>query len=159
MYRVKAETLEEARRCLRGLQETPKRLGQKGIRVNQDGVRRSALELLGNGVDRDAITEIWPEAVTMPGWVFERLGNEEKYKGYLARQERDVRAFRQDESLRIPRELDYAAVGGLSNEVRERLQSVRPTTLGQAGRIEGVTPAALTALLRFVKRGEVLDAA
>ena len=159
VHREKVMKLEEARGRLMAWSETPNRLGQYGVRVNQDGVRRSALELLGQGLGEERITEIWPEARGLPSWVFERLGNEQKYRGYLARQERDIRAFRQDEALRIPAELDYGVIGGLSNEVRERLQAVRPTTLGQAGRIEGVTPAALTALLRFVKRGEASDAA
>ena len=74
------------------------------------------------------------------------------YSGYLDRQTADVEAFRRDEDLRLPAELDYGVIGGLSNEVREKLKAVRPATLGQAGRIEGVTPGALTALLAHVRR-------
>ncbi|MFZ4067048.1 MAG: tRNA uridine-5-carboxymethylaminomethyl(34) synthesis enzyme MnmG, partial [Phenylobacterium sp.] len=74
------------------------------------------------------------------------------YSGYLHRQAADAEAFRRDESLRLPPTLDYAAVGGLSNEIREKLSSVRPLTLGQAARIEGVTPGALTALLAHARR-------
>ncbi len=158
-YEDKARVLSEGRVLLKGLTATPTDLARLDVRVNQDGVRRTALELIGNGVPRDVLDEVWPALAEVPGWVLERLGNEEKYSGYLARQERDIRAFRRDEALRLPPELDYSAVGGLSNEVRERLEAVRPATLGQAGRIEGVTPAALTALLRFVKRDEVSDAA
>ena len=75
-----------------------------------------------------------------------------QYAGYLERQAADIAALRKDEALRLPADIDYAAIGGLSNEVRARLEAVRPTTLGQAGRIEGVTPSALTALLAHVRR-------
>jgi tRNA uridine 5-carboxymethylaminomethyl modification enzyme len=84
--------------------------------------------------------------------VREQLEIDAGYAGYLDRQAADAAAFRRDEDLRLPADLDYAAVGGLSNEVREKLVAVRPLTLGQAARIEGVTPGALTALLAHVRR-------
>jgi tRNA uridine 5-carboxymethylaminomethyl modification enzyme len=74
------------------------------------------------------------------------------YSGYLDRQAADAEAFRRDEALRLPTDLDYAGVGGLSNEIREKLASIRPLTLGQAARIEGMTPGALTALLAHARR-------
>ena len=82
----------------------------------------------------------------------EQVEIDASYAGYLDRQTADVEAFRRDEDLRLPAELDYAGIGGLSNEVREKLLAVRPLTLGQAARIEGVTPGALTALLAHVRR-------
>ena len=84
--------------------------------------------------------------------MIEQLEIEALYAGYLDRQEADVAAFRRDENLSLPTDLDYLRVGGLSNEVREKLANARPATLGQAGRIEGVTPGAMTALLAHVKR-------
>jgi len=84
--------------------------------------------------------------------VREQIEIDAAYAGYLGRQDADVEAFRRDEALALPLELDYARVGGLSNEVREKLGAVRPATLGQAARIEGVTPGALTALLAHVRR-------
>ena len=84
--------------------------------------------------------------------VREQLEIDASYAGYLDRQAADAEAFRRDEALRLPADLDYAGVGGLSNEVREKLAAVRPLTLGQAARIEGVTPGALTALLAHVRR-------
>ena len=75
-----------------------------------------------------------------------------QYAGYLERQAADIAALRKDEALRLPGDIDYGAIGGLSNEARTRLEAVRPTTLGQAGRIEGMTPSALTALLAHVRR-------
>ena len=88
----------------------------------------------------------------------DQLAIEATYSGYLERQQADVEALRRDEGLRIPDEFDYASVGGLSNEVRSKLEDVRPATIGQASRIEGVTPGALIALLAYVKRTQKLRA-
>ena len=150
--------LTAGRSRMGALTVTPGRLARMGIRVNQNGVRRDGLGLLGAGVSREVLAEIWPEVGGIAPWVLEALATEEKYRGYLGRQEKDIRALRRDEALRLPPDLDYDRVHGLSNEARERLGAVRPMTLGQAGRIEGITPAALTALLQFVQR-DVSDAA
>jgi tRNA uridine 5-carboxymethylaminomethyl modification enzyme len=98
------------------------------------------------------LAALWPQ---ISGWslaVREQIEIDASYAGYLDRQAADVAAFRRDENLRLPAELDYAIVGGLSTEVRQKLAAVRPLTLGQAARIEGVTPGALTALLAHVRR-------
>ena len=95
---------------------------------------------------------IWPQIATWDPVVREQIEIDAAYAGYLGRQTADADAFRRDEDLRLPGDLDYGAVGGLSNEVREKLMAVAPLTLGQAARIEGVTPGALTALLAHVRR-------
>ena len=95
---------------------------------------------------------LWPELTQWAPEIREQIEIDASYAGYLDRQAADAAAFRRDENLRLPADLDYAGVGGLSNEVREKLIAVRPLTLGQAARIEGVTPGALTALLAHVRR-------
>jgi tRNA uridine 5-carboxymethylaminomethyl modification enzyme len=102
----------------------------------------------------DTLTAIWPQLSNLPKPAREQLEIDALYAGYLDRQSADIDAFKRDENLRIDPDLDYAAIGGLSNEVRMKLAAARPVTLGQAGRIEGVTPGALTALLAHVKRAE-----
>jgi tRNA uridine 5-carboxymethylaminomethyl modification enzyme len=142
------------------LQATPNKLREHGLMVNLDGVRRSAAELLAYpDVDVGRLTAIWPQLANLRPAVVDQLETEARYAGYLVRQEADIRAFRRDESLTLPENLDYAAIASLSTEVRGKLQRARPTTLGAAARISGVTPAALTALLRHVRRrGERLSA-
>jgi tRNA uridine 5-carboxymethylaminomethyl modification enzyme len=100
----------------------------------------------------DDVARIWPAIADWSPEVREQVEIDAAYAGYLDRQDADVEAFRRDEALTLPAGLDYAGVGGLSNEVREKLADVRPATLGQAARIEGVTPGALTALLAHVRR-------
>jgi tRNA uridine 5-carboxymethylaminomethyl modification enzyme len=100
----------------------------------------------------DQLAQVWPQLAAWTPAVREQVEIDASYAGYLDRQAADVAAFRRDEDLRLPAELDYGAVGGLSNEVRQKLGAVRPLTLGQAARIEGVTPGALTALLAHVRR-------
>jgi tRNA uridine 5-carboxymethylaminomethyl modification enzyme len=95
----------------------------------------------------------------LPADIAEQLEIDSRYAGYLERQARDIAAFRRDEALRLPDGLDYAAVGGLSAEVRGKLAGARPATLGAAARISGVTPAALVALLQYVKRAPARSAA
>jgi tRNA uridine 5-carboxymethylaminomethyl modification enzyme len=145
--------LEGARSLARSLALTPKAAADRGLKVNQDGQRRSALDLLGYpSIGFDDLAAIWPELGALPPPVREQLEIDALYAGYLDRQAADVLAFRRDEALQLPADLDYGAVGGLSTEVRSKLAEARPVTLGQAGRIEGVTPGALTALLAHVKK-------
>jgi len=145
--------LTRARNLLTTLAATPNELSRQGIHVNQDGARRSARDLLAYPeVDLARLAEVWRELAAITGAVAEQMEIEGKYAGYLDRQDADIRAFRRDEALQIPSDLDYAAIAGLSNEVRQKLEAARPATLGAAARISGVTPAALTALLGHVKR-------
>ena len=121
--------------------------------INQDGVVRNALELLAYpDVDWARLAALWPEMATIPSSIVEQLSIDARYEGYLSRQRQDIAAYRRDEALDLPPDLDYAAVGSLSNEVRQKLEAHKPTSLGQAARISGVTPAALIALLKYVRR-------
>ena len=152
-FTAKLQALEAGRRLARSLTLTPKAAADLGLQVNQDGRRRHAIELLAYpSIGFADLAAVWPELGRLAPQVVEQLEIEALYAGYLERQEADVAAFRRDENLALPLNLDYAAVGGLSGEVREKLARARPATLGQAGRIEGVTPGALTALLAHVKK-------
>jgi tRNA uridine 5-carboxymethylaminomethyl modification enzyme len=149
----KAAELAAARAAARALRLSPAEAARAGLPVKADGQRRNLLELLAYPtISFDDLAAIWPQAADWSPVVREQLEIDASYAGYLDRQTADAEAFRRDEDLRLPVDLDYAGVGGLSNEVREKLAAVRPTTLGQAARIEGVTPGALTALLAHVRR-------
>ena len=142
-YQAKTRRLDEARGLVARLGLSPSRLRKEGLAVNLDGVRRSVQVLLAYPhIDLARLTSIWPELGAMRRDVAEQIEIEAQYRAYLVRQEADVAAFRRDESLALPGDLDYQAVGGLSNEAREKLIASRPATLGAAGRISGVTPAA-----------------
>lgn len=158
-FRKKMEALEAGRGLLRTLGATPAELRRHGLKISQDGVRRSVAELLAYpGIDLAVLAPIWPALRGLRADVAEQLEIEAQYAGYLKRQEADILAFRRDEALRLPPDLDYGTIGGLSAEVRQKLDAARPATLGAAARISGVTPAALTALLRHVRRGGRLSA-
>jgi tRNA uridine 5-carboxymethylaminomethyl modification enzyme len=100
----------------------------------------------------DLVAEIWPEMSSFPKNVVEQVEIVGRYSGYMDRQTADISAFRNDESLLIPDDIDFDLVGGLSNEIKSKFKSARPATLGAAARISGVTPAGLTALLGFVRK-------
>ncbi|HSD35270.1 MAG TPA: tRNA uridine-5-carboxymethylaminomethyl(34) synthesis enzyme MnmG, partial [Alphaproteobacteria bacterium] len=154
-FAEKQAALKEARKLAQSLTATPGELARAGIAVTADGQRRSAAELLAfPTVDLGALARLWPELGGLRADIAEQLEIDGRYSGYLARQEADIRAFRRDEALRLPEALDYDAVGGLSAEIRAKLRAARPATLGAAGRISGVTPAALVALLRYLRRDE-----
>ncbi|MFI4973777.1 MAG: tRNA uridine-5-carboxymethylaminomethyl(34) synthesis enzyme MnmG [Caulobacterales bacterium] len=149
----KRDGLEHARARARELTLTPAQAVAAGFRVNPDGQRRDVLQLLAyRDIGFEDLASVWPELAAWPSAVREQLEIDAAYAGYLGRQDADVEAFRRDEALVLPRDLDYQAVGGLSSEAREKLAAVRPLTLGQAARIEGVTPGALTALLAHARR-------
>ena len=132
---------------------TPNQAASAGLPVKADGQRRTLTELLAYPtIGFEDLARIWPQILGWSPAVREQIGIDAAYAGYLDRQAADVAAFRRDEDLTLPATLDYAAIGGLSNEARQKLAAVRPLTLGQAARIEGVTPGALTALLAHVRR-------
>jgi tRNA uridine 5-carboxymethylaminomethyl modification enzyme len=152
-FHVKRDSIESLRARLVGLSLSPNEANRHGIGVKLDGRRRTAMELLAyDGVDFTKLAGIWPELGGAHRQVAEQMEIEAAYAGYLDRQEADIVAFRKDEDMRLPADLDYRAVGGLSNEAKEKLIAVRPATLGQAARIEGLTPGAMTALLGHLKR-------
>jgi tRNA uridine 5-carboxymethylaminomethyl modification enzyme len=153
MFHVKQSALDAARREARNLAMTPAEAGRAGVKVTADGQRRDLLHLLAYpDVHFDDLAQVWPQISAWSPAVREQIEIDAAYAGYLDRQSADVAAFRRDEGLALPADLDYGAMGGLSNEAREKLAAARPLTLGQASRIEGVTPGALAALLAHVRR-------
>ena len=152
-WRARSEALASAREAARTLTLTPAEAKRHGLKVNEDGKRRTVLELLNYpDISWGDMVRVWPQLGEIAPSVAEQVEIDAVYHGYLERQQADILAFRRDEGVRIPTGFDYAAVGGLSNEVREKLELANPATLGQAARIEGVTPGALTALLAHLKR-------
>ena len=153
VFHVKQSALTAARTAARELTLTPAEAVRVGFRVNLDGQRRNLIQLLAYpDIGFADLARLWPQIGDWAPAIREQIEIDAAYAGYLDRQDADVEAFRRDEQLVLPAELDYARVGGLSNEARERLATVRPSTLGQAARIEGVTPGAITALLAHVRR-------
>jgi tRNA uridine 5-carboxymethylaminomethyl modification enzyme len=152
-FHVKRSSIDSARAKLNALTLTPNEARGHGIMINFDGKRRNALEVLAyDGVDFARLRGIWPELADVTPQVAEQMEIEAAYAGYLDRQEADIVAFRKDEDMRLPADLDYRAIGGLSNEAKDKLSTVRPATLGQAARIEGMTPGAITAVLGYLRR-------
>ena len=152
-WSAKRTELTHARARAAALRLSPQEAARHGLAVKADGQRRDVTELLAYPeIDFAALARVWPELDTWSPEVREQIETDATYAGYLDRQADDVVAFRRDEDLHLPADLDYAAVGGLSAEARSKLATIRPTTLGQASRIEGVTPGALTALLAHVRR-------
>ncbi|HXE15667.1 MAG TPA: tRNA uridine-5-carboxymethylaminomethyl(34) synthesis enzyme MnmG [Stellaceae bacterium] len=154
-FAEKSAALAAARAMVRELRLSPTALRAKGLAVNEDGVSRSAADLLANpDLNLTRLSAIWPVLGTISARIAEQIEIDARYAGYLSRQEAEIAAFRKDEALALPRGLDYAAIGSLSHEIRTKLAAAEPATLGAASRISGVTPAALAALLRYVKRRE-----
>ena len=155
-WATKKAALVEARALVDGSAMTPPALKRHGISVNEDGQIRSVAQLLGHpDMDLKRLAAVWPALSDLRPDVAEQIEIDCRYAAYIARQEADIAAFRRDETLELPQDLDYAEVGSLSNEVRQKLAVARPATLGAAGRIPGVTPAALMALLKHVRRGKL----
>ncbi|MEJ0027791.1 MAG: tRNA uridine-5-carboxymethylaminomethyl(34) synthesis enzyme MnmG [Rhizomicrobium sp.] len=152
VFAAKMARLDAARVAMRNWNLTPNEAQKHGLAVKLDGVRRTAMDLLSlNEVDLPVLARIWPEIGGFAADIAEQLEIDSQYAGYLDRQEADILAFRRDESLRLPEALDYAAIRGLSTEAASKLGRIRPATLGQAARIDGVTPAALTLVLAHAR--------
>ncbi|MBO0734744.1 MAG: tRNA uridine-5-carboxymethylaminomethyl(34) synthesis enzyme MnmG, partial [Methylocapsa sp.] len=152
-FAAKQKGLLHARELLESFSLTPNAAAGHGLKLNQDGVRRNAFELLSlPGVALDGLRAIWPELSAIGPKAAAQIEIDAKYAVYLDRQAKDIEALRRDEALAIPAEIDYAAIPGLSNEIRARLLSAQPPTLGHAARIEGMTPAALTLLAASMRR-------
>ena len=154
-FQAKKAALDEARIILKSISFTPSELANRGLAINRDGVRRSGLDLLAMPeMTWDRLRALNPAIPPFRRDVEEQLEIDGRYAGYVDRQEADIRAFRKDETLKLPQALDYDKVGGLSTEVRLKLKAAQPITLGAAARIPGITPAALTALLKYVHRAK-----
>jgi tRNA uridine 5-carboxymethylaminomethyl modification enzyme len=145
--------LRAARARLDALALTPREAARHGFDLNQDGVRRTAFQLLSHpGITLARLAAVWPEVGTLAPTLAERLETDATYAVYLDRQASDIAAHRRDESVALPETIDFMGLPGLSNEIRAKLDLVRPRTLGQAARIEGVTPAAITLLAAHARR-------
>ena len=152
-YAMKINKIRETVKQVSDLSETPNILKKQGLNVNQDGIRRSVMDLLAYpNITKTQLLNVWPVLKSIPNFAWEYLETEALYSGYIERQAKDIAAFRRDEGLRIPEGFNYKTIGGLSNEVISKLEKVRPLTLGQASRIEGVTPGSLTAVLAHVRK-------
>ena len=152
-HRAKSAALSQARAMAQSLSLKPREAGRHGIPVNKDGQARTAFELLSYPhIGLAELARVWPQFASLEPKIAEQLEIDAKYAVYLGRQAADVAAYRRDESLELPQALDYCDVPGLSHEVRQKLQSIRPRTIGQASRIDGITPAALTLLAARVRR-------
>jgi tRNA uridine 5-carboxymethylaminomethyl modification enzyme len=152
-FRSKMSALEGARRLANSLSITPNQAEHFGITLNRDGQRRTAFELLSYPtLTMSDLANIWPQLGEIGPKIAEQLEIEAKYAVYFDRQAADIAAYRRDESFELPESLDYGTLPGLSHEIRQKLQSRRPRTIGQAGRIDGMTPAALTLLVAHVRR-------
>jgi tRNA uridine 5-carboxymethylaminomethyl modification enzyme len=152
-FGAKRTALDAARVLAGSLSITPSEAERHGLALKKDGQRRSAIDLLSYpSIGMPEVIRLWPELAGIPGNIAQQIEIDAKYAVYLDRQAADVAAYRRDEGLELPDRLDYAAMTALSMEVRQKLESIRPRTIGQAGRIDGMTPAALTLLAAHVKR-------
>jgi tRNA uridine 5-carboxymethylaminomethyl modification enzyme len=152
-FEAKMAALDTARALAHSLSVTPNEAERYGLILNRDGQRRTAFELLSYPALGIAdLARIWPQLAALDHTIAQQLETDAKYAVYMDRQAADVAAYRRDEGFELPAELDYSALKGLSNEVRQKLETQRPRTIGQAGRIDGVTPAALMLLVAHVRR-------
>jgi tRNA uridine 5-carboxymethylaminomethyl modification enzyme len=159
LFDAKMAALQRGRSLLECEEFTPRQVGGLGIAINQDGQRRTGMEILAfPDVDVRSLTPLLPGLSEVPLEIQTQLEIEAVYKTYVDRQQRDVAALQRDENLMIPEAFAYSEVGGLSNELRAKLERIRPRTLGQAGRIDGMTPAALAVILARIRQDERLRA-
>ncbi|HMK69388.1 MAG TPA: tRNA uridine-5-carboxymethylaminomethyl(34) synthesis enzyme MnmG [Xanthobacteraceae bacterium] len=154
-HRAKMAAISAARSMARALTVTPNEAARHGLALRKDGHRRSAFELLSYpDIGIGDLARIWPAFAELDAKVAEQVEIDAKYEVYLSRQAADVESYRRDESLVLSDDINYAALAGLSNEVRHKLQTHRPRTIGHASRIDGITPAALTLLVAHMRRQE-----
>lgn len=152
VFKAKKEQLEHYRDVCGKLQTTPKALEEFGVKVKNDGTKRTAFNLMSyDDVSRETINKIWPELEAMPKDIYEAIEIDARYAGYIKRQMADIEVFKKDENLKLKENIDYTKIGGLSREMVAKLSKVKPSTIGEASRIPGVTPAAITAILGYVK--------
>lgn len=152
-FTKKQKALKNARNLLETLVTTSHRLHEHGIKINMDGLKRNGMELLAHPeVKMSGLSMLWPAVRRLDAAIVGQIEIESRYAAYLERQDADIAAFRRDEALEVPTDLDFSFIPGLSTEARAKLSGARPATLGAAGRIPGVTPAALTILLAYVRR-------
>ena len=156
----KIEALQGGRQLLELSQLTPNEAARHGLDINRDGRRRSAFELLSYpGIDVSRLAAVWPRLGTIEPKIAAQLEVDARYASYVDRQHADVATVRKEEGARIPADFNYGALAGLSAEVRQKLEKLRPATLAQAGRMEGMTPAAVMLLLAHLRKGQARKSA
>ena len=156
LFREKSKNLNNIEKMMSNLEISPSKAEIYSINIAKDGVRRSASQLLSQkGVNMSKIREIWPKIPIFNSEIDEQLEINAHYKGYLTKQNADILAFKRDENLLIPENINYEDLSGLSNEVKAKFNEIKPKTLGQALRIDGITPAAVYILLSHVKRKSI----
>ncbi len=159
-FREKSNELSKIQIKMDKLMITPSKIAKFGINIAKDGVNRSANQVLGQkSVNMRKIREIWPEIKYVSREIDEQLEINSHYKGYLKKQNADILAFKRDENLIIPENINYESFAGLSNEVKSKFKKIRPKTMGQALRIDGITPAAVYILLSHLKRKSIKNIA
>ena len=159
-FEQKMARLDAARAEAAKLSLTPPEAAKHGLRLRADGVRRSLLDLLAYPeIGWREVEAVWPQLASWPLDVRLQVETDALYAGYIDRQAADIEAFRRDEALRLPTDIDYLALEGMATEVRQKLAAARPATLGQAARLDGMTPAALTLLLHHARKGQRAETA
>ncbi len=154
VFGIKKAARDEGLRLAQSLSVTPNEAERQGLALKKDGQRRSAIDLLSYpNIGMADVIRLWPQLAAIPAHIAQQIEIDAKYAVYLDRQTADVAAYRRDENIELPEAFDYAALTALSMEVRQKLESIRPRTIGQAGRIDGMTPAALTLLAAHIRRG------
>ena len=160
LFNARLEILNNAKSLLNSYSITPTQAKKAGISIKQDGIHRSAMDLLSfKGVDLQKLTNIWPDLSSLDKGVRDQLEKDAIYVNYIDRQSSAVEAMRKDEQLSIPENFNFKDISGLSNEIKQKLAHSRPSTLAQAGRIEGMTPAALALILTSIRRSDVKKSA
>ena len=153
VFKAKEKAINDFRKAAEAENILPVELEKRGINIKQDGVRRSAFNVMSyHDVSRETINNIWPQFKNVADDIYEQVEIEARYSGYIKRQMADIEVFKKDENLRLKEDIDYSKIGGLSREMVTKLSKVHPSTIGEASRIPGVTPAAITAILGYVKK-------
>ncbi len=153
VFKAKSEQIKELQRISNELYILPSKLDDYNIKNKKDGHRRTAFNLMSyDDVSRETILSIWQELSKFSPEVYEAVEIEAKYAGYIKRQMADIEVFKKDEKLVIKQDIDYKNIGGLSNEMIHKLNMIKPSTIGEASRISGVTPAAIMAILGYIKK-------
>ena len=156
IFKEKSSNLDKISTQMEKLRITPSKISDFGVNIAKDGVLRTAGQVLSQkGVDMSKIREIWPEISHISRDIDDQLEINAHYRGYLKKQKADILAFKRDENLKISDNVNYDDLSGLSNEVKSKFKKIKPKTMGQALRIDGITPAAVYILLSHVKRKSI----
>jgi len=156
LFKDKFDILSRISDKMEKLRITPSKISKFGVNIAKDGILRSAAQVLSQkDVNMHKIRDIWPEISPVSKEIDDQLEINAHYRGYLKKQKADILAFKRDENLKIPQNVNYDELSGLSNEVKSKFKQIRPKTMGQALRIDGITPAAVYILLSHVKRKSI----